>query len=182
VPPRIFAGFTLAMLLAVSACASEPDAAASPSDDAELAADTSFVRSMIAYHEHDLAVLELAQARAADAEVKDLAVRTAGLQRLQRTTMITLLVGWAQPASVPEAADSHLTQLTALAGSAFDRELVSTMINHDERAVHVARQALAGPLTDRTRTIAGSVDTGLSAEIAKLRQLLTRLDQSTGGP
>jgi uncharacterized protein (DUF305 family) len=136
---------------------------------------------MIAYHEHNLAVLDLAQARAADAEVKDLALRTAGLQRLQRTTMITLLVGWAQPTSVPETGDSHVTQLAALDGSAFDRELVTAMINHDEQAVQVARQALAGPLTGRTRTIAGSVDTGLSVEIANLRTLLTRLDTRAGG-
>jgi uncharacterized protein (DUF305 family) len=173
----------LGTLLLLTACAGpDPAPHAGPSGDVS-AADAAFVRGMLAYHRHNLAVLELAASRAADREVKTVAAQTASLQRLQQTTMVTLLVGRTQLTTIPDAEpDTHVTQLSTLAGAAFDRGLIATLISHNEYAVSVARKALTAPVSDRTREVATSVDAGLSAENAALRQILTRLEASTGAP
>jgi len=174
------AGLLLGTLL-LSACSPTDPAPTATPTGGDAVADAAFVRTMIAYHRHNLAVLDLAATRAADSEVKTVCAQTASLQRLQQTTMVTLLVGWRQPTSVPDPEpDTHVTQLSALAGTAFDRDLIATLINHNEYAIGAARKALASRLGDQTRNIAASVDSGLTTENTALRQILTRL--RTPGP
>lgn len=178
---RLIAGLMLGTSVVLSACAaSDPDP---PTATFAPNPDTVFVQSMVAYHDHNLIILTLADAQADDAEVRTLAAQTAGLQRLQRTTMVTLLAGWSQPTTAPTSADDdHLTILEKLRGAAFDRALVATMISHNDDAIRFARQALTAPLPPQTHVIAVSVDTGLSAENAALRLLLSRLDTQKAHP
>ncbi|NUT37109.1 MAG: DUF305 domain-containing protein [Hamadaea sp.] len=181
-PPRALAGLALGCLFLLSACGSPPADPATVRPDAT-AADTAFVRGMLAYHQHNLAVLALADTRATDREVKMIAERTAGLQRLQQSTMTTLLIGWAQPTHVPATEpDTHATELSDLSGIAFDRGLLVAMISHNEDAVAVARNALGGDLSERARGIAASVDSGMSAENAALHRILTRLSPAVSAP
>ncbi|MCP2329263.1 uncharacterized protein (DUF305 family) [Hamadaea flava] len=171
---RTPAGLLLGVLFLLSACA-PATGDAPPSAPEPKSADAAFVRAMVAYHDHNLAVLALADARVSDVEVKTIAAQTADLQRLQRTTMVTLLAGWAQPTEVPATADSHPAELADLRAAAFDRALVAALVTHNDTAVRYARSALAQDLSDKIRGVAVSVDRGLSAENAALRALLTRL-------
>lgn len=182
VSSRALAGLALGYLFLLSACGSPVNAPTSASPDGSVA-DAAFVRSMIAYHQHNLDVLALADTRAADGEVKAFAARTAGLQRVQQSTMTTLLAGWAQPTHIPATEpDTHAADLAGLSGVAFDRGLLQAMISHNDVAATAAGQALAGDLSERAQGIAASVRTGMSAENAALRRILTRLASATPSP
>lgn len=178
---RVLPGLALGALLLMSGC-STPDRASEsvPAAASPAVADAAFVRMMLAFHQHSLPVLALADTRAADSQVKELAARAAQLQRLQQATMTTLLAGWAQPTAVADTPDAHLGELAALTGSSFDRALIQTMIIHNDQAVDAARQALTQPLSDKTRSIATAVDRGLSAENAALRSQQARLAPTSG--
>lgn len=168
------AGLTFGVLVLTAGCTA-PRPATSQTGSPVPASDAAFVQEMVAYHDHSLAVLALADTRAVDPQVKAVAVRTAALQRLQRTTMVTLLIGWAQPTTLPARLDEHQTLLTGLSGDAFDQGLLTAMIAHNDTAVGEARAALSGPLSPTTRAIATSVDTGLTADNTALQQLLAGL-------
>jgi uncharacterized protein (DUF305 family) len=213
-------GLTAALLagaLALAGCAEDdPDAAghssmmdgSSPpaSSSAEQAefndADVAFARGMIPHHRQAIAMAELAEGRAADPRVLDLATRIRSAQEPEIETMTGWLQDWG-------ADDGHLDDgmggmdedtggmddgmggmahgeggmmspddmqaLMAATGADFDRLFLSGMIAHHQGAVEMAAEQSANGRNAEALALADSIRESQNAEIAEMQQLLTEL-------
>jgi uncharacterized protein (DUF305 family) len=169
-----------------------PDAA--PSDSGFNHTDIAFVQMMIPHHAQALEMSQLAQKRAKSEQVKALARRIRGAQGPE----IVAFAAWLHQRNieVPKAgADPHsydhgqhgdtpmkgmlteaqMRELAAARGREFDRLFLDSMITHHRGAVAMARTVAVGGQDTRVSEMAADVAAGQSAEIDRMRDLLTGL-------
>ncbi|WP_062428408.1 DUF305 domain-containing protein [Herbidospora daliensis] len=144
------------------------------------AADVRFAEGMIGHHRQALEMTGLAPDRAADPQVKALAVRITAAQQPE----IGVLSGWLTRLGreIP-AGHSHTTgygmaslaemnDLRAARGEAFDRLFLTLMIRHHEGAVTMAGEQLKAGRDQLMRTLALDIVTGQQIEIGRMRAML----------
>ncbi|MFE0675354.1 DUF305 domain-containing protein [Streptomyces sp. NPDC058867] len=200
----VAAGLVAGALL-VSACGgdshdgtghgSSASRSASPAPDAGFNdADVAFAQMMIPHHEQALEMAELADGRAADPEVVELAGRIERAQDPEITTMKDWLKSWKRPtsaASMPGTdhgsghgsdhggdgmmSASEMAELKGLKGAAFDRAFAEMMIEHHDGAIAMAEDERRDGENADARKLAAAVVRGQSAEVEQLRDLLDRL-------
>lgn len=154
--------------------------------------DLQFVTAMIPHHESAITMAQMAQDRAADPRVKDLATRIEAAQGPEIETMSGWLTDWGAAASSSAADDgrggmSHggmedgdmggmdTGALAGMSGSEFDRMFLTMMIEHHRSAVQMAEtEAASGQNTDAI-ALAESIRDSQTAEITEMQQLLTGL-------
>ncbi|WP_329232064.1 DUF305 domain-containing protein [Streptomyces canus] len=202
-----FAALTVSAVFALAACGGGDDsgsAASSPSVSAETSAgahnsqDVSFAQGMIPHHQQAIEMAELADGRAASAQVKDLAARVEKAQGPEITTMTGWLKAWDEkvPESMPgmdhsgmegmEGMDgmddmdgmagmmdsADMGKLKKASGKDFDSMFLTMMVEHHEGAVEMATTEKAKGEYKAATAMAGDIVTAQNAEISEMKKLL----------
>ncbi|WP_423834306.1 DUF305 domain-containing protein [Streptomyces manipurensis] len=152
------------------------------------AADAAFAQGMIPHHRQAVEMAELASTRAGSAEVKKLAEEIRKAQDPEIRTLSGWLTAWGEPVPA-EGSGDHSTHgagaagmmsaqemdgLKAASGGAFDTAFMELMIKHHEGAVAMARTEQAQGSFPAARTMAETIVSTQSAEIAHMNKLLGR--------
>jgi uncharacterized protein (DUF305 family) len=186
--------------LLLTACGNDTDAghdsmgsgdtstSADPSAEADVSdADVTFAAGMIPHHQSAIEMAQLAEGRAADPRVLDLAARIAAAQGPE----IEILSGWLEQWGADEEtgrdggmdhdsggmmAGEDMQALENATGAEFDRLFLTLMIAHHTGAVEMAQTEAAEGRNSGALGMAESIRDSQSAEIAEMEQLLTELD------
>ncbi|GCB44008.1 DUF305 domain-containing protein [Streptomyces sp. NL15-2K] len=168
-----------------SASASAEAGSASFSD-----ADVTFAQMMIPHHEQALEMARLADGRASDAEVKDLAGKIEKAQDPEIKTMKGWLESWKQPTATESMpgmdhgghgggdgmmSDADMEELKAMKGTEFDKMFADMMIDHHNGAITMAKDEQKNGKNADAVKMAGDIVKGQSAEVTQLRSILDRL-------
>ncbi|MDF3300881.1 DUF305 domain-containing protein [Streptomyces tropicalis] len=169
-----------------------PSAAASAAKGGKNAQDVSFAQKMIPHHRQAVSMAGLAPSRAKSQQVKDLAEKIEQAQAPEINTMSGWLRTWG--AKVPGTgmsgmenmpgmahsdssmsgmmSDADMAELKGLSGAAFDRAFLQMMIRHHQGAIEMAKAEQAKGAYGPARTMAKSIVTSQSAEIAEMNAML----------
>ncbi len=156
-------------------------------------ADLAFLREMTPHHRGAVVMAELAETRAADPRVKDLARRIRDAQQPEIDRMQQLAAGWGEQldsgpasghgASAPPASGGHggagghsaddedAAALQPLRGPAFDREFLRRMTEHHRGAVTMARTVLDRGSDPEVERLAGEIIRVQQSEIEEMARL-----------
>jgi uncharacterized protein (DUF305 family) len=185
-----------AVALALTGCSTGPqeDHESSASADAGATfndADIAFAAGMIPHHEQAIEMAQLADERAEDPRITDLAARIEAAQAPEIDTLTGWLGDWGvEPgddgghgAGMGHDADAmgimseeDMDALTAADGAAFDRLFLEQMIEHHTGAVAMAETELADGEFPGALEMAEAIQTTQNDEIAEMEQLLRELD------
>ncbi|MFB9895281.1 DUF305 domain-containing protein [Planobispora takensis] len=148
-------------------------------------ADVAFAQMMIPHHRQAVEMAELAETRAADPEIRELAAKIKAAQDPEIATMTGWLTSWGAPVEPEGGHGGHdmpgmmtgqdMTALEEARGAAFDRMFAERMIAHHEGAVEMAETERAQGSDPEARRLAATVATAQQAEIEQMRRLLDRL-------
>ena len=145
-------------------------------------ADVMFMQMMIPHHQQAVDMGTLAETRAVNAEVKDLAMQIKDEQRPEISRMRDLL----QDAGASETMGHHMTmdgmlsdsQMTALenaSGAEFDRLYLEGMIAHHEGAIQMAKDALKGNKSALVKALCDVIIADQEGQIVYMKELLAKL-------
>ncbi len=151
-------------------------------------ADVAFAQGMIPHHEQAIEMAQMAQGRAENPRVLDLASRIEAAQQPE----IDTLTGWLKEWGVEDSAtggmdhggmdhgggmmsEEDMNALMATSGAEFDRMFLEHMIEHHTGAVDMAMtESAEGQNTDAI-AMADTIRDTQNAEFAEMNQLLTEL-------
>ena len=159
-------------------------------------ADVTFVQGMIPHHRGALVMAQMADGRAEDPRVLDLADRIEAAQQPEIDTMTGWLEEWGEP--LPEAADSSMggmdhgsmdtggmdmegmsaedmAALEAASGPEFDRMWLEMMIAHHRGAVEMAQTEIDEGSNPDAVALAEEIARSQAAEIEEMETLLAEL-------
>ncbi|MFH9547894.1 DUF305 domain-containing protein [Streptomyces sp. NPDC017435] len=169
-----------------SSAAATPKAGAKSGDFND--ADVTFAQMMIPHHEQALEMAELADGRASDSQIKDLAGKIEQAQDPEIKTMKGWLTSWKQPTSTMESmpgmdhgsmngmmSDEGMAELKGMKGAEFDKMFAQMMIDHHNGAIAMAKDEQKNGQNADAKKMAGDVVTGQSAEVKQLQGILDRL-------
>jgi uncharacterized protein (DUF305 family) len=162
---------------------SSPKATARAADYNE--ADVKFAQMMIPHHEQAMEMAKLADGRASDSEIKNIAAKIEKAQDPEITTMKGWLESWGKPTAMGDMpgmnmgdgmmSDKDMKELKAMKGTEFDKMFAQMMIEHHNGAISMAKdEQKKGKNTDAVK-MAGDIVTGQSAEVKQLHGVLDRL-------
>lgn len=155
-------------------------------------ADVAFAQGMIVHHQGAIVMAKLADGRAADPRVLDLAGRIEAAQDPEIKTMTGWLKDWGQPTSAPESdsmggmegmdgsggmkmSEQDTSALKAASGADFDRMWLKMMIEHHQGAVDMSQtEGSDGQNTD-AMALAEQIIASQSAEIAEMQKIQSEL-------
>ena len=162
-------------------------------------ADVTFAQSMIVHHQQAIEMAAMADGRAANTEVKDLAAKIKAAQQPEIDTMNGWLTAWDRPAAMPGMSmgsgmsmspdmggtdhssmpgmmtDADMTKLGAVKGAAFDKQFLTMMISHHEGAITMAQQETGHGSNPDAVALAKKIVTDQQAEITTMKDLLATL-------
>lgn len=146
-------------------------------------ADVMFAQMMIPHHEQAVEMADLAPTRAADPEIKELAVQIKTAQDPEIRTMKGWLTEWGKAA--PEGGMGHdmpgimsekeMTKLKAAKGAEFDKLFAQLMIAHHKGAIEMARTQQSDGSNPQAKELAKTIETTQQAEVEELQKILDRL-------
>jgi len=141
-------------------------------------ADVSFAQAMVPHHQQALEMSRLAQQRAADPRVRELATRIEAAQGPE----IDSLTGWLRAHGAPAPAGhqhmdgmmspQQMGELAAASGPDFDHRFLQQMIAHHEGAVRMAETELTSGSDPQLRRMAENVSGTQREEIDTMRALM----------
>ena len=151
-------------------------------------ADVTFAQGMIPHHEQAIGMAQMAQGRAQDPGVLDLASRIEAAQLPE----IETLTGWLEEWGVEDSgtgrmdhggmdhgggmmSEEDMNALMAASGAEFDRLFLQQMIEHHTGAVDMAMTESAEGQSTGAIAMADTIRDTQNAEIAEMNQLLTEL-------
>jgi uncharacterized protein (DUF305 family) len=151
-------------------------------------ADVQFAQMMIPHHQQAVQMATLAQSKASDPELKQLAAQIKAAQDPEISTMTGWLAAWGKPSA---AAGGHDMQgmsgmpgmmseqeMTALAGATgveFDRLFARGMIAHHNGAIQMARDQQANGKNADAKSLAATIAKSQADEVTQLQKILDRL-------
>ena len=148
-------------------------------------ADVDFATSMIPHHRQAVEMADLALTKSTNADVKRFATQIKAAQSPEINAMTGWLTAWQAPVptgsmdhsmpgmSMPgEMSDADMTALRRATGAAFDKMWLELMIKHHGGAINMAKTELADGQNAAAKSLAQSIITGQSGEIAQFRKLL----------
>ena len=159
-------------------------------------ADVTFVQGMIPHHRGALEMAQMAEGRAEDPRVLDLAARIEAEQQPEIDTMTGWLEEWGEP--VPDESDGgmggmdhgsmdmggmsmegmsmeDMAALEAATGTEFDRMWLEMMIVHHRGAVEMAETEIAEGSNPDAIALAEQIVDSQSAEIEEMETLLAEI-------
>lgn len=152
-------------------------------------ADVTFAQMMIPHHEQALDMAKLADGRASDAEVKDLATQIEKAQDPEIKTMKGWLESWKQPTTAESMpgmdhgghsddgmmSDADMDELKGMKGTEFDKAFAEMMIEHHNGAITMAEDEQKNGKNAGAKKMAGDIVKGQSAEVEQFQKILDRL-------
>ncbi|MBO4271095.1 DUF305 domain-containing protein, partial [Microbispora triticiradicis] len=163
----------------VTATPAEPGATGAPAD--HNAADVAFAGRIVPHHLQAIDLATLAQTRAGDPWVRDMASRILSA----RDTDIRTLKGWLDMWGAEPLPRDHkmpgmqtraeIDALAKLSGPAFDKRFTTLMIKHDGGAIAIAGVEQKKGAFDGGKALATAISTALSAEVKELKEYLAKL-------
>ncbi|MCZ4118664.1 DUF305 domain-containing protein [Streptomyces sp. H39-S7] len=160
-------------------------------------ADIAFAQQMIPHHQQAIEMAKLADGRAADPEIKDLATAIEKAQDPEIKTMTLWLKSWGKPQPSASSSmgdmpgmnhssgdssgmpgmmsDKDMAALTASRGKDFDKKFAQLMIGHHQGAVTMAKNEQRHGNNADAKKLADAVITAQTAEIEKMNTILDRL-------
>lgn len=158
-------------------------------------ADVAFAQAMIVHHQGAIEMAKLADGRAADPRVLDLAGRIEAAQDPEIKTMTGWLEDWGQPTSAPksdsmggmegmegmdnssgmEMSGEDRSALEAASGADFDRMWLQMMIKHHQGAVDMSQTEGSEGQNAEAVALAEQIISSQSAEIAEMETILSEL-------
>lgn len=181
-----------------SSTSTESSAGAESSDEsAEFDnADVTFVQGMIPHHRGALAMAQMADGRAEDPRVTELANRIEAAQEPEIETMTGWLEEWGEP--LPEETDDSMgsmdhgsmdmggmdmegmsaedmAAIEAASGPEFDRMWLEMMVSHHRGAVEMAQTEIAEGSNAEAVALAEEIADSQAAEIEEMETLLAGL-------
>ena len=186
----LLSGFTALALLAGCGGSSVADVAEKAVDAAKDAigfndSDVMFSQMMIPHHEQAIEMSDIALDPAVGASdaVKKLATRIKAAQDSEITKMKAFLTTWKERLT-PDSSKDHshmmsgmlsaddIKKLSALRGVEFDRAWMTSMIEHHEGAIEMAKDVLKDGKDSAVKTLAKLVTTVQDSEILEMKKLL----------
>ncbi|MBA3489833.1 MAG: DUF305 domain-containing protein [Longispora sp.] len=166
-----------------------PSATATASTAAFNNADVHFAQMMIPHHQQAVEMATLAETRATDPEIKQLAGAIKGAQDPEIVLMTGWLSNWGQPTMAPSGhnmpgmgtsmpgmlSDEEMTKLKAASGTNFDRLFAPGMIAHHKGAITMAKDEQAQGASAEAKALAVTIEKTQAAEVATLQKILDRL-------
>lgn len=161
-------------------------ASPAPQGQDATAADVAFIEAMVVHHEQAVELAGLATARAADAELADLASRMRVTQAAEAASMRS----WLERRRTRDAASadhdhgvtmrgeisrSTLDRAAELDGPAFDELFLAAMVPHHAGAVEMAEARLAEAGDPAVARWARAIATAQALEIDRMLELEARL-------
>jgi uncharacterized protein (DUF305 family) len=153
-------------------------------------ADVAFVQQMIPHHQQAIQMARMAEEHSRDPRIRDLAGRIEATQSAEIRTMTGWLHAWGKPvptsgpSMMPHmpmspmpgmATDQDMSQMMGMRGPGFDRMFLQMMIRHHQGAIDMARTEQTQGINPDAKQLAHNIETGQSAEIAQMQQLLTTI-------
>lgn len=145
-------------------------------------ADVTFAQQMIVHHEGAIEMAQLADGRAQDPRVLDLAGRIEAAQAPEIETMTGWLKDWGQPMSAEETGSMDMggmkmdvSGLKASSGVEFDRLWLEMMTEHHSSAVDMAETEIADGQNADAVELARQIVESQSAEIEEMATVLSEL-------
>ncbi|MEU8144278.1 DUF305 domain-containing protein [Nonomuraea sp. NPDC048901] len=168
---------------ATSASAQATSQAAATFNDA----DVMFAQMMIPHHQQAVEMAELAETRASDKEVKELAAKIKAAQDPEIQTMKGWLTGWGKPLpsggmdqgmghdmpGMMSAAD--MKKLEDAKGTAFDKGFAELMIAHHNGAIDMARTEQSQGSNPEAKELAKTIENAQQTEVEQMKKILDRL-------
>jgi uncharacterized protein (DUF305 family) len=146
-------------------------------------ADVMFAQMMIPHHQQAVEMAELADSRASDQEVKDLAAKIKAAQDPEIQTMQGWLETWGKP--MPSGGMNHgmpgimseqdMNKLEAAKGAAFDKQFVRLMTAHHKGAIEMARTEQSQGANPQAKELAKTIESAQQAEVTQMQKILDRL-------
>lgn len=150
-------------------------------------ADVSFATDMIPHHSQAVEMADMAVKTSKNADVLTLAKAIKGAQDPEIQTMSGWLRGWDQP--VPSTSmgsmdqmhmpgmmsPADMSRLANATGTDFDRMWLTMMTTHHKGAIRMANTELRAGANAEAKTLAKSIITGQSAEVATMANILAAL-------
>ncbi len=154
--------------------------ASSGASEPAAAPDVMFAQMMIPHHEQAVEMADMALAnRSASAAVTALARRIKAAQAPEIATMTGWLTAWGAPEAMGMdhgtdgmMSETQMGQLSSATGQAFDTLWLDLMVAHHEGAVTMSEDILSTTKDTRVATLATSIVTGQTAEIAEMKAML----------
>ncbi|WP_101790662.1 DUF305 domain-containing protein [Nonomuraea indica] len=171
--------------------ASTPTTATTQPDASFNDADVMFAQMMIPHHQQAVEMAELAETRAKDPEVKELAAKIKAAQDPEIKTMRGWLKEWGKP--VPTGMDGmegmegmdhgmpgmmsseDMKMLEEANGATFDKRFVQMMIAHHNGAIEMAKTEQSNGVNPEATELAKTIETTQQAEIEQMQKVLDRL-------
>lgn len=198
------AGGLLASTLIVAACSggdddmsgmsgmdssSESSSAESSAESADFSdADVMFAQQMIVHHQGAVEMAQLAEERAENAQVLDLANRIEAAQGPEIEIMTGWLEDWGKPTTAEELGDAggmdhggmemsweDMAALEAASGAEFDRMFLEMMTEHHRGAVDMAEIEVANGQNAEAVALARAIIDSQTGEIEEMQGLLGTL-------
>ncbi|MEV0601974.1 DUF305 domain-containing protein [Streptomyces sp. NPDC050315] len=162
-------------------------------------ADVMFAQMMIPHHQQAMEMSELADGRAKDAEIKELATEIAKAQGPEIKKMHSWLTAWDKPESPSStpgmdhgsggmehgSGGTHemagmmtgkdMKELKAASGTEFDKKFAQMMIGHHDGAIEMAKDEQKNGKNATAKKLADAVVKGQSTEVEQLKKILDRL-------
>jgi uncharacterized protein (DUF305 family) len=167
---------------------SDTSASAERSSEADFSdADVTFAAGMIPHHQSAIEMAQLAEGRAADPRVLDLAARIEAAQGPEIEALSGWLEQWGADGesgmehggmdhdSGGMMSEQDMQALMNATGAGFDRMFLTQMIAHHTGAVEMAHAELSSGSNTDALAMAESIRDSQSVEIAEMEQLLAEL-------
>jgi len=186
---RLLPALLIAVALFVNGCAADKEANAAEEPRFN-SADVTFVQGMIPHHRQAIQMARLAEGRAADPEVEQLAQGIEAAQAPEIRMMQGWLRAWNEPLQ-PNKGDtgsmghggsmkgmsgmmpmSDMQHLRSVKGSAFDEAFLSMMIEHHKGAIDMAHTEEQRGASPQAVALAKKIQQAQSAEIQKMTRML----------
>lgn len=147
-------------------------------------ADVTFATNMIPHHQQAVEMAELAETRATDPAVKELAAQIKGAQDPEIQKMSSWLTSWGKPVPAEMSgmdmsgqmpgmmSMDEMNKLTAMSGAGFDQMFLTMMIRHHEGAIKMARTEQDSGANADAIALAGQIATAQTEEIKTMHKLL----------
>jgi uncharacterized protein (DUF305 family) len=145
-------------------------------------ADVEFAQGMIPHHQQAVEMAELAETRAEDPQVIDLAERIKGAQDPEIEQMEGWLDDWGQPAPSDAMggmdhgggmmSEDDMTALEDASGAEFDEMFLTMMIEHHEGAITQAEAELEDGKYPEALELAQAIIDAQKAEIEEMQGIL----------
>lgn len=144
--------------------------------------DRMFIANMIEHHKGAVDMAKLALSNAKHQELKDMANDIITAQTKEITDMEAWQKAWGYPSSSGEMMMDHSAmgmmadmgqmteELKGLTGDAFDKEFLSSMIEHHQSAINMAYPGQTNAKHDEVKELTKAIVEAQSSEIAQMKQ------------